>query len=386
MRNAFSRHCSKFILLLTALLVSLHASALSQPKINASAWVLIEAESGNIIAEKNAHAKLPPASITKMMTTYVAYKAINAGVIALDDQVTVSSNAFKAGKGNSSKMFLREGEKVTVEELLKGIIIVSGNDASVALAEYTYQDIDMFIEKMNEYARKLGLESTYFKNSTGLPQEGHYSSPYDVAKIAQAIIKEFPEFYKTYQIKEYTHNDIRQLNRNSLLWRDNSIDGLKTGHTEEAGYCLVASGVRNGQRLISAVFDTDSKKARSEESQRLLNYGFRFFTTEKIYSQHQRIESARVLYGSTDHVDIGVTKDVYLTYPKEQAHTLTANIEAYQQIKAPIEKGQQLGTITVTIADKTLLDQPVYALNDVNRANFFVRAWQWLGSLFSNIL
>ncbi|MDY7025144.1 MAG: D-alanyl-D-alanine carboxypeptidase family protein [Pseudomonadota bacterium] len=368
-----------FVLSLCAFFSLSHA--VTQPKLKASAWVLMEAQSGNIIAENNPHAKLPPASMTKLMTAYVVYDALEDDIIALDDIVTVSETAHSMG---GSKMFLRQGEKVTVQELIKGLVIVSGNDASVALAEHVYADEAVFVEKMNEMAEKLGMENTHFENATGWPVENHYSTPYDMAVLARAIIQEFPQYYATYKEKEFTHDGVRQLNRNLLLWRDQSVDGLKTGHTDEAGYCLVASGKRNEQRLISAVFNTDSKKARAEQSQRLLNYGFRFFTTEKIYPKESAISQSTVEYGAKKTVNVGRFDDVYLTYPKEQVENIVATIENIEPLQAPIQRGQQVGTLTVTAEQgMVLLQEPVFALEDVNEANFFLRIWQWILSLFS---
>lgn len=352
------------------------------PNLKASAWVLLDSKSHQIIAEQNAHQKRPPASLTKMMTSYVVYKALESNFTSLDEIVTVSQKAHKMG---GSKMFISIGEKVSVGELLKGINIVSGNDACVAIAEHLYGDEASFVSKMNEYAQALGMKNTQFQNATGWPAENHFSSPYDMAILAKAIINEFPEHYKTYAEKEYSHNNINQLNRNLLLWRNSYVDGLKTGHTEEAGYCLVSSAKKENMRLISSVFGTRSKESRAQESQRLLNYGFRFFNSQEIYPAGAIITQTPVEYGKSDTVAFGVQESTYITIPRGSQKP-NAVFKPKSIIEAPIHKGDHLGELNVSINSRTVSKIPVYAMEDVEKSGIFKRIWQWFGKFFSNIL
>lgn len=375
----YIKYC--FFSLLFTVNICLASVIPAAPNLKASAWVLLDSKSHQIIAEQNAHQKLPPASLTKMMTSYVVYKALESNFTSLDEIVTVSQKAHKMG---GSKMFLSIGEKVSVGELLRGINIVSGNDACVAIAEHLYGDEASFVSKMNEYAKVLGMQNTQFQNAAGWPAKNHFSSPYDMAILAKAIINEFPQHYKTYAEKEYSHNNINQLNRNLLLWRNSHVDGLKTGHTEEAGYCLVSSAKKENMRLISSVFGTRSKESRAQESQRLINYGFRFFNSQELYPAGAIIQQTPVKYGKSDTVAFGVTEASYITMPKGGVKP-TAVFTPKSLIEAPIIKGDYLGDLHISLNSETLSTLPVYAMEDVENSGFFLRIWQWLGNLFAGL-
>ena len=302
MMNPKPTHGILFALLLLLAAQPL-AAAVSPPEVNAEGHLLIDLLSGQVLAENNADARLEPASLTKIMTAHLVFHEIEAGRVRLEDLVTISEKAWKMG---GSRMFIEVGKQVSVEDLLKGLIIQSGNDAAVALAEHIAGSEDAFAELMNKESARLGATNTHFVNASGMPHENHYTTARDIAKISQATIVEYPEFYKWYAIKEYTFNDITQKNRNSLLWQDKSVDGVKTGHTEAAGYCLVASAVRDGTRLLSVIMGTESIAARTKESSKLLNYGFRFFETRKILSAGKPLRNVRIWKGDADDVAVGV--------------------------------------------------------------------------------
>src|SRR5690606_8170982 len=311
------------------------------PEVAASSYILIDAESGRVIMEKNADQPLPPASLTKMMTSYVVEYAAERGKIKYTDPVLISVNAWRTG---GSKMFVREGTTVSVEDLLKGIIIQSGNDASVAIAEHIAGSESAFADIMNQHAKVLGMNNTHFVNATGLPAQNHYTSARDLAILAKALITHFPEQYKIYAEKYFTWNDIRQPNRNLLLWRDNTVDGLKTGDTDDAGYCLVASAVRDGMRLISVVLGTTSEEARARETQKLLSYGFRYFETHPLYSAGVSLQDAQVWKGTVDTVSLGLAEPVAVTIPRGQKDKLQATLEIDSLLQAPLSEGQvQIG-------------------------------------------
>ena len=331
------------------------------PIIGATSYLMIDANSGHELASLKPDMPIPPASLTKLMTTYVVFHAIEDGRISLEDEVTVSEKAWRM---QGSRMFIEVGNRVSVKNLLLGVIVQSGNDASVALAEHVAGSEAVFAEMMNQYAQQLGMTSTHFVNSTGWPDEDHYSTARDLAILARALIEEFPEHYKWHAIKEFTWADITQPNRNRLLWRDDSVDGLKTGHTEAAGYCLVASAERDGMRVISVVVGTASDKARIDGSQALINYGFRFFETRLLFKAGEEIARTRVWKAADEFSPLGVMEDLYITVPRgaydslESVHNMPAIIEA------PVATGQPLGEIKVSLNDEILLQEQLRALSD----------------------
>lgn len=342
------------------------------PQISASSYILMDAHSGHIIVEENAHQRLPPASLTKMMTSYIVDYELAEGNVKFADQVPISVNAWKTG---GSKMFVREGTQVELEELLKGIIIQSGNDASVAVAEYLAGSEDAFASIMNQHATRLGMQNTNFQNATGLPAPEHYSTAYDLALLARAIIFDFPEQYPIYSERSFTFNNIKQSNRNLLLWRDKSVDGLKTGHTEEAGYCLVSSAVRDGMRLISVVMGARNEESRAQETLKLLNYGFRYFETHRLYEAGDKLLDTELWAAQKDNLAVGVQNEIIVTVPRGQKDSLEASVEVDKVIKGPVETGTPLGLMQVKMQDQVIVEQPVVALESVEEAGFFKRLW-----------
>lgn len=349
------------------------------PALNASSYFLVDFDSGRVLAEKDPDKHIEPASITKLMTAYLVDKAIADGDITLDEMVTISEKAWRM-KG--SKMFVEVGKQVTVEELLKGLIIQSGNDASVALAEHIAGSESAFAGYMNHQAQLLGMDNTNFVNATGWPHENHYSSARDIATLTQAVIREFPESYRHYKEREYTFNKIRQFNRNRLLWRDETVDGVKTGHTESAGFCLVASAERDDMRLISVVLGSDSDKARTQSSQSLLNYGFRFYETHKLYRAEEVLKTARIWYGGQEQVSLGVGKDIFITIPRGRYRDLDASMEIDREISAPVARGQQLGQVNIKLDDELMLSEDIVAMQDVAEGSLFVRAMDSVKLMF----
>lgn len=340
------------------------------PKVDASGYIVQDFQSGTIIAENNADERLEPASLTKMMTAYVVFYELANGNIKLTDQVRVSNKAYRM-KG--SRMFIEVGKQVAVEDLLKGMIIQSGNDASVALAEYVAGSEDAFVTLMNEHARVIGMKDTSFVNSTGWPADNHYSTARDMALLAGALIGHYPQYYKWYSEKKYTYANIPQYNRNKLLWRDKTVDGVKTGHTEAAGYCLVASADRDGMRLISVVMGTKSENARASESQKLLNYGFRFFETHKLYEAQAAIKTMRIWKGSQENLDLGLNETLYVTIPRGQYKKLKASMTVDEKLMAPVKQDQQLGSVQVRIGDELLIERPLVALQSISEGGLMER-------------
>lgn len=349
------------------------------PELNATSYYLTDFDSGQVLAEKDADKPVEPASITKLMTAYLVDKAIADGDIALDDMVTISEKAWRM-KG--SKMFVEVGKQVSVSDLLKGLIIQSGNDASVALAEYVAGSESAFAGYMNHEAKLLGMSNTNFVNSTGWPDENHYSTARDIALLTRTVIRDFPESYRLYKEREYTFNDIRQFNRNRLLWRDETVDGVKTGHTDAAGFCLVASARREDMRLISVVLGTDSDKARTQSSQALLNYGFRFYETHQLYRAEEILSRARIWYGDQEQVSLGVGKDIYITIPRGRYGELDASMEVDREISAPVQRGQQLGLVSIRLGDELLLSDDLVAMQDVGEGSLFSRAMDRIKLIF----
>ncbi|MDF3917708.1 D-alanyl-D-alanine carboxypeptidase family protein [Salinicola sp. LHM] len=344
----------------------------SPPDLAASSWVLMDASTGQLLVNHNGDQRLPPASLTKMMTAYIVEQEIDGGSISDTDMVSVSENAWRTG---GSRMFIQEGTQVSVENLLRGVVVQSGNDASVALAEYVAGSESAFADLMNQQAQRLGMQNSHFMNPTGLPHDDHYSSAHDLAILARHIITDFPDHYQVYSEKYFTYNDIRQPNRNRLLWRDPDVDGLKTGHTEAAGYCLVASAKKQDTRLIAVVMGTNSDEARAAETQRLLNYGFRFFQTRKLYDAGSVLNEARIWGGASDTVRLGVQDEVSMTVPRGSADNLTARLNLPETLRAPIQAGQQVGTLEIKSGDEVLGQQPLVALEGVEEGSIFKRVW-----------
>ncbi|WP_227663657.1 D-alanyl-D-alanine carboxypeptidase family protein [Marinobacter persicus] len=381
---AFNMMSRIFILVLSLTIFAGQASAQSvlipsPPQIAGSSWVLMDPLSGRVIMEHNSDERLPPASLTKMMTAYIVERELDEGRIAMTDMVPIS---VKAWRTEGSRTFVREGTTVPVETLLKGVIVQSGNDASVALAEYIAGSESAFVDIMNQQAKALGMENTRFQNATGLPAENHYSTAKDMAILAQAIIEDYPENYPLYAEKHFTYNNIRQPNRNTLLWRDDSVDGLKTGHTEEAGYCLVASAKRDQTRLIATVMGTSSADARAQEVQKMLNYGFRYYETERLFRGGQELVESRVWGGEQDQVSVGMPEDVFVTIPRGSREQLESVVDLDSVIKAPIKVGDELGRVKVTLDGETLVDEPVLALTDVQEGGLFKRLWDAIKLFF----
>ncbi|MDH5389291.1 MAG: D-alanyl-D-alanine carboxypeptidase [Gammaproteobacteria bacterium] len=349
------------------------------PQVAAKNYLLMDFNSGRVLAEKDADVQIEPASITKLMTSYVVYSEIESGRLSLDEQVLISEKAWRMG---GSRMYLEVGSKVRVELLLKGLIIQSGNDASVALAEHIAGGEDAFVALMNQYAANLGMNSTYYKNSTGWPDAEHLTTARDISILANAFIRDFPERYKGYSEKVFTYNNIKQYNRNKLLWRDKSVDGLKTGHTDSAGYCLVSSALRSDMRLISVVLGTNSEDARASVSQSLLNYGFRFYETHKLYSAGESLNQSRVWQGDTDNVSLGLASDLHVTIPRGSYERMDALLNVDANITAPLKKGTPLGEVRIVLDDKELSNVPLVALQQVEKGNVFQVSKDYILKLF----
>lgn len=360
---------SLFLLLLS---IALFQTAIAAPRIipappqlATEGHILLDAATGTVIIEENAEMRLPPASLTKIMTSYIIASEIKQGRISLDDLVPIS---VKAWKMEGSRMFVREGTEVKVSDLIRGIVIQSGNDASVAMAEFIAGDEQTFADMMNQVAQNLGMTRSQFKNATGLPDEGHYTTAKDLSLLARALIRDFPEHYKVYKEKYFAYNDIRQANRNSLLWRDDAIDGMKTGHTEAAGFCLVASAEKKDMRLISVVMGATSERARSTESQKLIQYGFRYFESVKLYDGLESLRRVKVWGGLHESLDVGIEAPARLTISNGARGALAAEVTLDPVIKAPVSQGQRLGLLRISLEGETLLERPVVALNAVDEA------------------
>lgn len=345
------------------------------PAISASSYLLQDFNTGKVLAESKSDIKLAPASLTKIMTVYVVFNEIKSGHLKLDDLVTISENAWKT---SGSKMFVKVGDQVKVEDLLKGVIIQSGNDASVALAEHVAGNEATFAELMNQQAKRLGMANSHFENSDGLPSDGHYTTARDLTILTTALIKDFPNFYPWFSLKEFTYNKITQHNRNLLLGRDSTVDGVKTGHTDEAGYCLVASALRNGMRLISVVLGTESESARADTNETLLNYGFRFFESRRLYQGNTSISEPRIWKGETETLQLGLADDLYVTLPSRNDKELKTSISIDKQILAPVNAGTKLGTVTVKLKDEVIATKDLIALKSVEKGGIFRRLYDSL--------
>jgi D-alanyl-D-alanine carboxypeptidase (penicillin-binding protein 5/6) len=366
------------------LLVSVHAVAAPMPTpappvIGAKSYLVIDARTGQELASLNPDAELAPASLTKLMTTYVVFDALKQGQVNLEDEVTISEKAWRT---EGSRMFIEVDTRVTIEDLLLGMIVQSGNDASVALAEHIAGSESVFSELMNQHAAALGMHASHFRNATGLPAEGHISTARDLTTLARALINEFPDHYAWHSIREFTYNDIKQSNRNSLLWRDSSVDGLKTGHTEDAGYCLVASAEREGMRIISTVLGTASTKARTDGSQALINYGFRFFETRLLWKAGEEVTSARVWKSANEFSALGVLDDLYITIRRGAYDRLESTLDIPPVIEAPIAGGQPVAELRVHLGSEQLLSAPLRALEDNPLGSLWQRARDSVSLLF----
>ncbi|MFD2632525.1 D-alanyl-D-alanine carboxypeptidase family protein [Idiomarina piscisalsi] len=356
----------------------------SASSVNAKAYILIDHTTGKVLAEENADESLPPASLTKMMTSYIIGKEILAGRISPTDQVTISENAWAKNFPESSKMFIEVGKQVSVEKLNKGIIISSGNDACVAMAEHIAGSEDAFADLMNNYAEQLGMSNSHFANSHGLPDPDQYVSARDMATLASALINETPEEYELYAQKSFTYNNIKQYNRNSLLWdRSLNVDGIKTGHTNEAGYSLVSSAVEDGTRLIAVVMGANSEQARKIESKKLLNYGFRYYETVKAYKAGESFVAHRIWGGDIDEVALGISEDVVVTLPRGQKDDLNANFELDQKLQAPLSKGQKVGTVYLQLNGEDVASFPLVTLQAVEEGGFFKKIMDYIKQQFS---
>lgn len=338
---------------------AVHGATPRAPDVAGTSHVLMDFHSGRILSAAEPDLRVEPASLTKMMTTYVVLREVARGGVAMDDEVLVSEKAWRM---IGSRMFIEVGERVSVKALLKGVIIQSGNDASVALAEHVAGSEESFADLMNQTAVRLGLENTHFVNSTGLPHEDHYTTAADMARLAAALIRDFPEHYEWHAIKSFTYNDITQNNRNRLLWQDESVDGIKTGHTEAAGYCLVASAEREDMRLISAVMGTDSQNARTVETRKLLNWGFRFFETRRLYAAGEELSRIRVWKGEPAEVPAGLARDLHVTAPRGRLGDVEAQMTLDGEVLAPVARGERLGVARVRLDGEALAEVPLVAL------------------------
>ena len=366
-----------------SLIINSQSFVPNSPELDLKSYILIEPNTNTIIAEFNSDSQIEPASMTKIMTSYVLADQIANDLVSLDDQVLISEKAWRM---EGSKMFIEAGKKVSISDLLKGIIIQSGNDASVAIAEYAGGTESGFVDLMNSYAASLGMDNTIFKNSTGLPDDNHFSSAKDLATLTSHFINKFPYEYSLYKEKQFTFNNIKQLNRNKLLWRDESSDGVKTGHTQSAGYCLVGSAQRGDMRLITVVAGSKSDNDRFLSSQRLLEYGFRFFATQKVLNANQEYKNITIWGGQEDSLSIGVLEDTSITLPRSSFKDLKVNYKYSNNLQAPISIGQKVGTLEITSGEEVVLVSELVALKDISAKGFFGRLWSkfvlWIFSLF----
>jgi len=354
------------------------------PQINAKGYILIDFTTGKVIAETNADMQLAPASLTKMMTSYIIGKELQDGNIANSDKVAISENAWAKNFPDSSKMFIEVGTKVPVELLNQGIIVASGNDACVAMAEHIAGSESAFADLMNAHAEQLGMSSSFFENSHGLDSSSHMTTPRDMATLASAIIREVPNEYAIYKQKSFTYNNIKQYNRNSLLWdKSLNVDGMKTGHTSNAGYSLVTSATKGDMRLVTVVMGTESERARKVESKKLLNYGFRFFETFTPYKAGEKFATNRIWMGDKEEVDLGIVVDTPITIPRGQRKNLKATFELDQQLTAPIAKGSVVGKLFLQIEGEDIAEYPLVTLQEVNEGSFFSRMMDYVKLFFA---
>ena len=341
------------------------------PDLKARSYVLIDHHSGRVLAALDPDSRQEPASLTKVMTAYGVFRALKEGRIKLDDMVTISEHAWKQ---EGSRMFVEVGKQVSVDNLIQGMIVQSGNDATVALAEHVAGTEATFVQMMNTYAKELGMTGSKFTNSAGMPDPEHYTTARDTAILASALIREFPEYYRWYAQKEFTWNGITQQNRNGLLWRDPTVDGVKTGHTETAGYCLVASAQREGMRLVSAVLGTDSMRAREDANSALLNYGFNFFETRRLYAAGEPLTTARVWKGTTPEVGLALKRDLFVTGQRGHVGSVRAEFELPERLVAPLSAQTPIGKTSIVVDGATIATHDLYPAADVPAGGLFRRA------------
>jgi len=340
------------------------------PQVPVRGYILLDHQSGNVLAEMKSDERMEPASITKLMTGYVIYKALKSGKIHLNDQVTISEKAWRT---SGSKMFIKLGTQVSMEDLLMGMVVQSGNDATVALAEHVAGSEETFVKLMNQEAERLGMKNSHFTNAPGLPDPNHYMSARDIATLTQALIRDFPDQYARYSVRSFKYNNIEQQNRNRLLLTDSSVDGVKTGHTESAGYCLVSSAKRDDTRLIGVVLGAQKEKERFQASQALLNYGFSFFESRKLHDANAPIVTARIWKGQENELPLGVIYPLYVTVPKGQTAQVSTTTTVQPTIIAPVQKDQSLGEIVVKLGDQEVSKTPLVALKEVPESGWFGR-------------
>ena len=370
-----------FIALFLPAIAQAQQSLPPPPVLAAKSWVLYDYTSNQILVNENGDERIEPASITKLMTAYLAFVAIQQGHLSQTQTLTPSAAALRS-QGEESRMFLDPSKPVTVGELLRGLIVESGNDAARMLAESIDGNEEKFVERMNKEAQRLGMKNTNFANTSGLPSAQHYSTASDLALLATAIVRDFPEFYPLYSLREYQYNNIKQANRNRLLWIDPYVDGMKTGHTENAGFCLVASAKRDKRRLISVLLGATSDSLRATESQKLLNYGFQYFEAVRLYQKNQQVASIRVWKGTENKVSIGFRNDLFLTIPTGQLAQMKVTMETYQPLIAPISGGQKIGMLKLMLDGKPYAEFPLVALEAIPLANIFSRGVDNIRLLF----
>lgn len=372
---SIQRNAASVVLAIAAVVLSALAHAAAPvpaaPSVSAQGYLVQDFHSGRVLAEKNADQRMEPASITKLMAAYVIFGELKAARLALTDEVLISEKAWRMP---GSRTFVEVGTRVPVEVLLKGIIVQSGNDATVALAEHVAGGEDAFVALMNQQAARLGMQGTHYVNSSGLPHAEHYTTARDIATLTRAVIRDFPEYYSYYAQREFTYNGISQYNRNKLLWRDDSVDGVKTGHTESAGYCLVSSAEREGMRLVAVVLQDRSEDARAASSQALLNYGFRFFETRKLYNAGQPLKQARIWKGAQEELPLGLERDLYVTFPRGKYQSLQASASFTPGIVAPAGAGERFGTLNVSLDEAVIAERPLVAVQAVPEGSW----WQQL--------
>ncbi|MCC4799979.1 D-alanyl-D-alanine carboxypeptidase [Enterovibrio norvegicus] len=372
--------------LASALAVAAPSVVPDAPQIAAKGYVLMDYNSGKVLAENNAYERLNPASLTKMMTSYVIGQEVERGNISLEDDVVISKNAWAKNFPGSSKMFIEVGTTVSVADLNRGIIIQSGNDACVAMAEHVAGSEDSFVDLMNGWAKTLGMKDTHYANSHGLDHDELYSTPYDLALLGQALIRDVPEEYRIYEEKSFTYNGITQYNRNGLLWdKSMNVDGIKTGHTDKAGYNLVSSATEGKMRLIAVVMGTNSANARKAESKKLLNYGFRFFETVAPHKANETFVTEKVWMGDTDQVALGVSEDTYVTLPRGKARDLEASFVLEKTLEAPIVKGDVVGKLYYQVDGEDIAEYPLVALNNVQEGGLFSRLMDYIIMFFKSL-
>jgi D-alanyl-D-alanine carboxypeptidase (penicillin-binding protein 5/6) len=340
------------------------------PQVPGTAHILVDMDSGRVLAESNADLRLEPASLTKIMTADIVFRALRENKVKLDDEVLVSEKAWRTG---GSRTFIDVNTRVRLEDLLKGLIVQSGNDAAVALAEHVAGSEETFVKMMNEEARRLGMTGSSYVNATGLPDPNHYTTARDLVKLTESTIRDFPEYYAWYAIKEFVHNNIKQTNRNLLLWRDESVDGVKTGHTKAAGYCLVASAKRDGMRLISVIMGTKSEQERAKETLNLLNYGFRFYEARRLHGAGETLAQTKAWKGTQRELAVGVATDLTLTVPRGKAEGISTRLEIEPRILAPVARGQVVGKVVVEQGGQVVREAPLVALQEIPLGSWFRR-------------